>query len=63
MVFKVSSALQKDTEVLIQKLEEDENPKGIEIKRMKLRAKISVKAMLWNLLKIWMPDLSHLTAE
>lgn len=48
MVFKVNSALQKDTEVLIQKLEEDENPKGIEIKKMKLRAKVSVKVVLWN---------------
>lgn len=46
MVFKVNSALQKDTEVLIQKLEEDENPKGIEIKKMKLRAKVSVKVVL-----------------
>lgn len=32
MVFKVSSALQKNIEVLIQKPEEAENPKGIEIK-------------------------------
>lgn len=46
MVFKVSSELQKDTEVLIQKLEEDENPKGVEIKNRKLRAKVSVKVMI-----------------
>lgn len=50
MVFKLSSALQKDTEVLIQNLEEDETPKDVEIKSMKLRAKASEKVMLWNAL-------------
>lgn len=46
MFFKVNSASQKDTEVLIQKLEADENHKSIEIKRMKFPARDSVKVML-----------------
>lgn len=63
MFFKVNSASQKDTEVLIQKLEADENPKSIEIKRMKFTARDSVKVMLWSALQIWIiPDLSYLTA-
>lgn len=63
MFFKVNSASQKDTEVLIQKLEADENHKSIEIKRMKFTARDSVKVMLWSALQIWIiPDLSYLTA-
>lgn len=41
-VFKVRSALQKNTDVLNQKLEEAEIPKAY----MKLRAKASVEVML-----------------